>query len=259
MLMPVGRLYRSIATVICFALFAFGGLVLSFLVLPTYRVYWRDQDRRKAAARRTVQWCFQLFVRVMQALRVCDFRLDDSEQLLQETRGALVIANHPSLIDVIALVAMTPRADCVVKSRLFRHPLLRNVLRSTGYVDNGVEVRQFLRACEDSLAAGNNIILFPEGTRTGLNEVLRFQRGVANIALRCRVPAVAVHIHCQPRTLTREQPWWLAAPQRPCLHLRVLEKLEFNQYVGQSSASLAARELTRDLENYFQQVVTTNG
>lgn len=233
--------------------------MLSFLVLPLYAVYWRDQDARKAAARRTVRWCFQLFVRVMQGLRVCDFQFEDGEQLLKKARGTLVIANHPSLIDVIALVAMTPRADCVVKSRLFRHPLLRNVLRSTGYIDNGVEVRQFLQACEASLAVGNNIVLFPEGTRTGLDEALRFQRGVANIALRCRVPAIAVHIHCQPRTLTREQPWWLAAPQKPCLHLRVLEKLEFDEYGGQSSASLAARELTRDLENYFKQVVITNG
>lgn len=232
--------------------------MLSFL-LPLYRVYWRRAEPRKAAARRTVRWGFGVFLRVMQSLRVCDFRFDDDEGLLANARGMLVIANHPSLIDVIALMAMTPRADCVVKSQLFRHPLLRIVLQSTGYIDNGVEVRQFLQACEASLAAGNNIVMFPEGTRTGLDEQLHFQRGAANLALRCQVDVIAVHIHCQPRTLTREQPWWQAPTQRPCLHLRVMERLEVDRFLMNQSAPRAARALTRDLEHYFQQVVTTNG
>jgi 1-acyl-sn-glycerol-3-phosphate acyltransferase len=195
----------------------------------------------------------------MQGLRVCDFSFEDPAGLLSEARGVLVIANHPSLIDVIALMAVTPNADCVVKSGLFRHPLLGNALRSIGYIDNGTDVRQFLRACEGSLAAGNNIVLFPEGTRTGLDERIQFQRGAANLALRCRVDAVAVHINCQPRTLTREQPWWRAAATRPCLRLRVMQRLSFKRYPEQQATPRAARELTRDLEIYFQQVVTTNG
>jgi hypothetical protein len=47
----------------------------------------------------------------------------------------LIIANHPTLIDVVLIVAFTPAPTCVVKAALFE-PFLRRVLRAAGYPEH---------------------------------------------------------------------------------------------------------------------------
>ena len=95
-----------------------------------------------------------------------------------------MLANHPSLIDVVVLISIIPNADCVVKAHLFKNPFLRGVVKNTGYISNA-DPEGLLVDCKKSLAAGNNLIIFPEGTRTKVGQAVKFQRGAANIALRC--------------------------------------------------------------------------
>jgi len=103
------------------------------------------------------------FVGLMRGLGVLDYRLHDCERL--QRPGLLVLANHPTLIDVVFLLALIPHADCVVKGRLARNPFTRGPIRAAGYITNE-EPQGVLEAAGASLARGNALILFPEGTRS---------------------------------------------------------------------------------------------
>ena len=99
-------LWRIVVTGACFALFGLGGLVLGLLVLPMLLLLPGDAARRRTRTRRLVQRSFRSFVAVMSALRGLRYRFEGRERLGRP--GQLIIANHPTLVDVVFIVAFTP-------------------------------------------------------------------------------------------------------------------------------------------------------
>ncbi|MBU2115253.1 MAG: 1-acyl-sn-glycerol-3-phosphate acyltransferase [Gammaproteobacteria bacterium] len=245
--------YRILATGFCFVAFGVGGVLLSLTVLPLQRLLIRDTEQRKCRARHTVHLTFRSFIKLMQWVGIFNFDFT-AEQTLRQARGQIIIANHPCLIDVVALISMTPNADCVVKAQLFRNPFMRGVISSTGYISNA-DPDQLLDDCAASLAQGNNLIIFPEGTRSKPGQPLQFQRGAANIALRSNSDYLALRISCQPSTLTKEEQWYNVPKRKPTLAIHFIKPIAVQSYRNLSSPSLAARQLTRDLQDFYQQVL----
>ncbi|MDX3774802.1 lysophospholipid acyltransferase family protein [Chromatiaceae bacterium AAb-1] len=245
--------YRIAATGCCFICFGIGGILFSVIVFPLQRLLISDLPHRQKIARHTVHLSFKFFIGMMHQLRIFNFDFSASAQL-QQARGNIIIANHPCLIDVVALIAMTPNADCVVKAGLFRNPFIRGVITSTGYISNS-DPDALINDCAASLASGNNLIIFPEGTRTTPGSLLSFQRGAANIALRSQASFLALSIRCQPTTLTKQEAWYQVPATKPTLAIHFLKEIRVTDYSNADSPSLAARQLTRDLQHYYRQVV----
>ncbi|MEH8022142.1 MULTISPECIES: lysophospholipid acyltransferase family protein [Rheinheimera] len=246
--------YRILATGFCFVSFGVGGVLLSITVFPLQRLFIRDVEQRKFQARNTVHITFKGFIALMRFVGIFNFNLTAATKL-REARGQIIIANHPSLIDVVALIAMTPQADCVVKAQLFRNPFMRGVITSTGYISNS-DPDKLLDDCAASLQKGNNLIIFPEGTRTTPGAELFFQRGAANIGLRARRGYLALYICCQPSTLTKQEKWYQVPATKPRLSIQYLKDIQLDDNLETiQSPSLAARQLTRDLQIFYQQAV----
>jgi len=152
---------------------------------------------------------------------------------------------------VVVLISVIKNADCVVKAHLFKNPFMRGVIKSTGYISNE-DPEGLLRECERSISKGNNLIVFPEGTRSQPHTALKFKRGAANIALRCNVPIATVLIKMQPNTLTKGTPWYKVAPYQAHFSLQLASK-QFNSnlpYVSDTPA-IQSRHLTNSLQHYF--------
>jgi 1-acyl-sn-glycerol-3-phosphate acyltransferase len=79
--------------------------------------------------------------------------------------GQMIIANHPSLIDVVFLIGLVRHANCVVKQSLWENPFTRGPLRRTEYISNDGSM-DMLDGAADALKNGQTLIIFPEGTRT---------------------------------------------------------------------------------------------
>lgn len=254
----LNHLYRIAATGFCFACFGVGGILLSVILFPLQRLLIRDQQQRKLQARHTVHLAFKGFIKLMHLVGIFNFDFSAANEL-QQARGQIIIANHPSLIDVVALIAMTPYANCVVKAQLFRNPFMRGVLISTGYISNS-EPDQLLDDCAATLQQGNNVIVFPEGTRSTPGQSLNFQRGAANIAMRAKQGYLALQIECQPSTLTKNEPWYRVPKQKPTLRIQYLRHIELDaELLQQPSTSLAVRKLTKQLQHFYQQVLQQHG
>ncbi|MCW8832495.1 MAG: 1-acyl-sn-glycerol-3-phosphate acyltransferase, partial [Colwellia sp.] len=154
----VNYYWRLLATGLCFFSFGIGALFISSIIFPLQTLLIKDKAKRKEIARYTIHKAFALFVNMMKFSGVLAVKLENFEQL-NNMREKIVIANHPSLIDVIVIIAYLPNADCVVKSDLFKNPFLRGVVRRVGYIDNN-NSEQLFNDCKQSLAAGCNIVVF---------------------------------------------------------------------------------------------------
>lgn len=246
----IGLCWRVLATGLCFIVFGIGGLLLTLLVFPLQSIVVADEASRKAKARSTVHYCFKFFVGLMHYSGVIRFHIHNKKELANLS-GRLVLANHPSLIDVVVLISVIKNADCVVKAHLFNNPFMRGVIRNTGYISNE-DPEELLRDCEQSLSNGNNLIIFPEGTRSVPHQILKFKRGAANIALRCNAPISTVLIKVQPNTLTKGTPWYKVAPYQAHFTLRQTNQ-QFNSQLHNASDIVAkqSRQLTTNLQHYF--------
>jgi 1-acyl-sn-glycerol-3-phosphate acyltransferase len=253
MLDRVERAWRAVATGISFLLFGLGGLLLRVFVFPLLSLALRDRQRRTAAARAVVRSAFRLFIGIMRTLGVLRYEIRGLEKLDRE--GLLILANHPTLIDTVFLMAFVRSADCIVKGSLADNPFTRGPVRAAGYIHN-CDGAQLVEACVASLRSGMNLIIFPEGTRSGRGEGIAFKRGAANVAVRGQRAVTPVLIRCEPLTLGKGEKWWRVPPRRAQFHIEVRDDIDVASF-SQDGASevIAARRLTEYLQNYFKHEV----
>lgn len=243
----IDRTLRFLGTALSFTVFGLGGLVLAILVFPTLWLLPGGREARAVRARRIIRSSFRAFLWMMKSLGVLELELRGLSAL-DEDSGTVVVANHPTLIDVVLLLAHLQHANCVVKGELWRNPFLGGVVRAAGYIQN-TDQDQVLEQCKCVLQAGENIVLFPEGTRTRPGEPLKLKRGAAAIALRAGAPMRLVHISCEPITLTKFEPWYRIPKRRPKFGLRVGERICAAGLVPEGvPSSIATRRLTSVLE-----------
>ncbi len=246
----MNRLWRLLATAWCFAFMGVGGLLLTLTALPAVRLWPGSADAKHARARRVVHQTFRFYLWQMEKLGAMTLRIHGREHLAAAP-GRLVIANHPSLLDVVILVSLIPEADCVVKQALWRNPLLKGVVTATGYIDN-TDGEAMLARCQASLAAGFPLIVFPEGTRSQPGEPLVFQRGAARIAVHCGAGLLPVVIGCEPPTLLKGERWYNIPARKPQFSVTIHPPMALAGIVGEATApSLATRRLNRFLLDYY--------
>ena len=111
--------WRVLAKVIGFVLFGLGGLLLGYVLFPLVSLLSPDRRLAKMRCRRLVQLSFRFFIGLLSKAGVLTFHISGAEEL--DRRGNIVIANHPTLIDIVFLISMIPNATCIVKPSLFNN------------------------------------------------------------------------------------------------------------------------------------------
>lgn len=243
-------LWRLIMTGIAFAVIFAGGALMALTVFPWIGLTTPPGPLRRDRSQRFIHRAFGFYVRMLHGLRMLDLEVAGAEKLRDGT-GRLIVANHPTLLDVVLLMALVPRAQCIVKKELWDSPYLGRVVRGAGYIRNDLEPETLLEACRAALRDGNSLIIFPEGTRTTPGEAVRFRRGFANIATLLEVEIQLVTITCQPPTLIKGEKWWTIPPHRPRFRVEAGHRLDVKGWLGYEYRSLAARKLVRHLEEYY--------
>ncbi len=245
----LNHLWRVFATGLSFASFGVGGVLLRVLAFPMLNLLVREHARRGSIARAIIRRSFAMFIEWMRLLGVLSYQIDGRERL--QRQGLLVLANHPTLIDVVFLVALVPDADCIVKSRLAHNPFTRGPIRASGYLCND-SGSGLVEDCIASLRSGKNLLIFPEGTRSPPDGLGKFQRGAANIAVRNECDVTPVLIRCTPPTLGKGLPWYRVPSRRFHVSIQVLQDIPCAPFRDGASDPLAARRLTDYLTRYFQ-------
>lgn len=231
-----------------FALFGVLGFILSITVFPLLYLVPIKSHRRKRCARRLLAELFPIYIAFMERCGLIKISRHSCDNL--GDGGELIIANHPSLLDVVYLIASVKNANCLVKRSLFFNPFTAGAVRAAGYIRNDSE--ELLEECKASLAAGDSLIIFPEGTRTDPFRPLKFLRGPANIALTAQSDICPVVIRCKPARLMKHQAWYEMSTQTLEVDIEAFPKISIEPYLQQGSRrSRLSRKLTADLEKFY--------
>lgn len=239
---------RLVATAASFALFGLGGLLLWALLPPLLACLPGDATTRRRRARAAISRAFRMHAWFMWRTRILDLRIDGAGRLGQP--GQMVVANHPSLIDVVFLIGQLRDANCVVKAGLFRNPFTRGPVRAAQYISNDGSMAMLDRAA-GVLREGQCLLVFPEGTRTAPGRAPVFHRGAAAIALRGARTVTPVFISVRPTTLTKAEPWYRIPDRRVQVHLRVGADIDPATFNTDAPLPIASRRLNDHLHRLF--------
>lgn len=197
---------RSILCVMCFVLFGIGALGMGGLLFPIMLLVYGKPARQRRFFARSIHISWRFFVWVMVHVGLISIKCDKMDAL-RGAHGRIIVANHPSLIDVVILVAIIPNCVCVVKKGLFRNIFIKNVIKNI-YLPNDMSVKSFVERAGAMLREGYNVLIFPEGTRTIPGVVPRIHRGFAYLHIRSQMPILPINITNNPAILGKKQKWY---------------------------------------------------
>ena len=199
------RFIRSCFCVFCFGVFGLGGLLIGSAIFPIILLFYKSNTQQKLFVN-TVHLTWRFFVWLMCALRLISVKCPAHKEL-KTLRGTIVIANHPSLIDVVILVSKIPNSVCVVKDSLFKNIFIRKVI-SKIYLSNTMSPDEFIEQGTKVLSKGYNIVMFPEGTRTIQGKKIHLHRGFAYLQIASGANILPIKITNNPPVLGKLQKWW---------------------------------------------------
>ncbi|GHT92041.1 acyltransferase [Betaproteobacteria bacterium] len=247
------RSFRIVATGFCFAVFGLGGLIILCCVFPLLRLFYPDRAESQRHARGMIHRSFRFFTWLMAVCGTISYEVRHEERLNRS--GLLIIANHPSLIDVVLLIALVRQPNCVVKASLRTNIFTRGPVQGAGFVVN-TDGAQLVADCIASVRSGDQLIIFPEGTRSVEHngKPNPMKRGAANIALRGRLAITPVIITVSEPMLGKGQRWYHAPKRKPHFVLSVEEDISTASYRAaehNTAPTLATRSLAEDLKSFF--------
>jgi 1-acyl-sn-glycerol-3-phosphate acyltransferase len=235
----VKSIYFVPAFYFCLAVFGLSCLAWSLPAAVLYRLL--PHRRGERLGQFMIMAGFRWFVGVMRMTGV--LRADFTElDRLRDERSLVIAPNHPTMLDAVLLISRLPRVVCITKAALWDNTFLGGGIRLAGYIRNDVPLTMVRQAAE-AVEEGRQLMIFPEGSRTGLRPVDPFHRSFAVIARAARAPVQTVLIEADSPYLGKGWPLF----RRPVLPLVFRFRLGQRFEVGDDPVAF-----TRSLEGYFR-------
>ncbi|MBK1680605.1 lysophospholipid acyltransferase family protein [Rhodocyclus tenuis] len=209
LLFRIGQIFLFYLLLLWLAVMLLAGNIAALPLLLTPRAF------REPLMQRAISATFRLFLDVSErsGLMVLDLGALD---VLNRQRKMLLVANHPSMIDVFLIISRVRSAICLMKASISSNIFLGVGAYMAGYVSNR-HVSFMLRNAATAVEKGSLLLAFPEGTRTTRQPVNDMKPGVALIAKRANAPLQTILISTNSPYLSKGWKIW-RAPQFPLIY-----------------------------------------
>lgn len=167
------------------------GAILYWVLPQKYGLMW---------GRFILQKDFQFFIFLLKITGLLILEDEELKALAKRKEAVIVAPNHIALWDVVFVVARVPQLICVIKGSILRNPFLGGGALLAGYIPIN-SITQMLRVAKQQLKSNEQLLMFPEGTRTKTDAqwLNPLKGGVALLASQTATPVVPVFIRSNTR------------------------------------------------------------
>lgn len=164
-----------------------------------YLIYGQLVGIKNRTKGRKIAYRFARFVSVnLMKLTGADYEVSGLEHI-DESKNYLFVSNHSGLLDSPTLMVFVKQPlSFISKEEMAKIPILKQWmdLLKCLFLDrssNRAAIKTILQGIEN-LKSGDNMIIFPQGTRSRGDEFLPFKQGSFKLAIRSGVPIIPVTI-----------------------------------------------------------------
>ncbi len=182
-------------------MFTVGAILLGILIFPTVKIFSKGEKdyKQRCAAIVNKLWCF--LIKYLKLTQIIDFEYDKK---ITKIENKIIVASHPSFIDIVLLIALIPNSLCLVKTSILNNFIMRNIVKSL-YITNDGTIDDFLAKSKKALDYGFNIIIFPTGKRVDEGEEVQIHKGAAKLSILTKKSIVPVKITTSEPFLTKNR------------------------------------------------------
>jgi 1-acyl-sn-glycerol-3-phosphate acyltransferase len=195
-------------------------IITPFFLLVWLCTFWWDR-RRVAAQMMGTFWAWHY----QSLIPFWKLHLEGRKKIPWK-RPVVLVANHRSLVDILALYKIRRPFKWTSKDENFRLPFVGMVLSLT----NSIRIKreslrsgaQFLSQAEREIAKGSSVLIFPEGTRSKSMEMRPFKEGAFLLAKKMGCGVIPIVHTGSEKTFDRGS-WVLKGPAP--IYIRVLDEI----------------------------------
>jgi len=216
-----------------YSLFAWTTMALTSIVITPFFLlvwlctFWWDK-RRVAAHMMGTFWAWHY----QSLIPFWKLRLEGREKIPWK-RPVVMVANHRSLVDILALYKLRRPFKWTSKDENFKLPFIGMVLSLT----NSVRIKresmrsgaQFLAQAEKEMRKGSSILLFPEGTRSRTREMRSFKEGAFVLAKKTGCGVIPI-VHTGSENTFDRGSWVLKG--KTTIRIKVLDEIPPEEVKG---------------------------
>ena len=252
-------MYRFVRTLLvgsAFFWFSFYGAVMGYVLMPIVSLGAKDRHEKLRRTHDFLQRRMRSFIGYMRWCGLLDVEVEELPEVLQRGDPCVVIANHPSLLDVIMIAASVPNTVFLVKESWFRSPFIGPLLRRGAHIPGPSQGEEaslregawVVDRMVERLTEGYSVIIFPEGTRSPRHDLGVFKRGAFDAAIRAQVPLVSLLMRVDPPALLKGDQWYVYPEERVQFSLRLLD-------MHQPDGTQSARSLRKKTQQRYREAL----
>lgn len=235
--------------IVAFLFCIFGVLCLCgniyFIPVIIFRLYKITFFRN--LSRDIVRFSWRLFILACRACGYLDYEYSDFKRL-KSLESCLIIANHPSLLDVVLIISHIPRINCIVKDGLKRNVFLYPAIKASGYILN-TENEILLNNATKALKSGESLLVFPEGTRT--KDSIIFHKASSYIAINAAKYLAMIVIKMQPRSLQKGRKWYDTPTTKIKYSVSLYDIWDLGDYEIGATNAIRVRRLHKNISEIY--------
>ncbi|MCR5218051.1 1-acyl-sn-glycerol-3-phosphate acyltransferase [Treponema sp.] len=248
---PLLHFYRCLGKCGATIFFTIGGFFLGAIIFPLIFLLSWNKKTFKRRAQNFISITFRQFLFVLQLLQLLELNVED-RAVFKNLKSTVVVANHPSIMDVVILISLIKNADCIVRGGLIHTPFVF-VIKYL-YLVNTLGSEEMFTLADKSLNNGTNLIVFPEGTRTPRHGKNTYKRGAGHIAFKSRKNILPVYIGGSDKYgLGKHDPFFSFLPDSKIVYnIKPLKEIQIEKY-SDLEEQIAARRITEGIESVLSQ------
>lgn len=157
-------------------------------------------------------------------------------------RPAVIVSNHQSHLDLMAIIMLTPKLIILTKGWVWHNPFYGIVIRYADYFPI-TDTENMAAVVEEKVGKGYSVVIFPEGTRSPDCHIQRFHRGAFYLAEKLGMDIIPVFIKGFGQVLPKTS-WHLHPGQ---MSLEVMPRIRRDDALQMCGY----REMTRKLHGMY--------
>ena len=219
----MNKFLRLVLVLLSFLIFGIGSTIISLVIFPLISLI----NPKKDIYIDVIHKSWKFFVKVLKFLKIIKLNTNICNPNI--VSGKIIVASHPSLIDIIILIGLFPKSTCIAKNDVVKNPFIKNIVKNA-YIINSLDIENLNRISSQYLKNGFNIIIFPTGTRTRKTEEIKIHKGAADISISTGCEILPVKIETSFDFLCKNMPIYHVGSTTVQYYIKTQPIIDPNQY-----------------------------